>query len=205
MLSVNKYFNNKFNKVLLDNFISNIFADGLYYVTDSFLGLIDELNKREYNGELSLPSFPDASIQDIVTGLFNGTITPSQIVADGIVWDDSKSVVKKFSGFNSANYNVTFDRTTGVMAMKYSYPLEITGGYRKEGSLLEEPTYIAFYNDSSIGYWNDTRGTNAYQSSYVAFSVGVTGSGADIELDHDDKIDYIDTLNINVSLPKQLI
>lgn len=206
MLAVNKYFNNKYNKTLLDNFINNRLNGDMFFVTGSFLDMIDAISKKEYDGTLTT-SLAGGTYQTLINEIFEGSVSIEDVVNEGHVASSNGIECHKFLEYNGSFHTMTFDDTTGIMDINYTMPLKVGSGFfaSSDNGTDTEDLYIVFFKDSVIGYWNSVREVTSNQVSYVAFSVTETGMGGDIELDHTDKIEYIDAINIKVTLPTQLV
>jgi len=204
MLAFNKFFNNKYNKILLSHFVDNNVENGMYLATGEFLDIIDALNLKEYTDGISSEL---GSLQEIVNGLFNGTITTQQCIDDGLIDSDTGAQVRKFSGYNSAYKTMEYNDDLGNMKITYTKPLSITPGFYRndEDETTNSDLYMVFFHNSVASYLKTSDNTNRNLTSYVAFSITSEGNGGDIELDHDDKIDYLDAFEIQVALPKELL
>jgi hypothetical protein len=204
MLAVNKFFNNKYNKILLTHFVDNNVANGLYLCTGEFLDMIDSLNTKAYTTGFTSSK---GTLLQVVTGLFNGTITANDMLTESHISSVSGIQVRKFGGYVAANKTTTYDDTQGSMKIKYTQPLSVVPGFYRndtDGTLTSD-LYLVFFGSSLCSYLKPIDSSLRQMTSYVAFSITEQGQGGDIELDHTDLIDYLDAYEIQVALPKEIV
>lgn len=207
MFAVNNYFNSKYNKILLENFINNRISSGMYLVTGKFLDMFDKANLLAFNDTFTTSTA--TSLLAFCNGIFDKTINLDTLITEGnIITSKSAIECHKLTNYNSSYHSMSFDTATSVMTINYSMPLYVSDGgfFRDElNNTLTEQLYLVLYNPTDIGYWNNALSKSVRQTTYVAFTVGDTGTGADLQFDHTDKIEYIDSIAIKVRLPKSLL
>lgn len=203
MLAVNKFFNNKYNKVLLSHFVDNNVESGMYLCTGEFLDMIDSLNTKEYNDGFTSEH---GTLVEVVNGLFEGTITADDMLNEGQIASTDGIQRRKFQGYNGSYRTTTYDDTIGAMKIVYTQPLSIDSGlYAVEHGTETSDLFMVFFAPSTCSYYKPTDESNRVMTSYIAFSVTEEGQGGDIELDHTDFIDYLDAFEIQVALPKEIV
>ena len=204
MLAVNKFFNNKYNKILLTHFVDKNVGTGLYLCTGEFLDMIDSLNRKAYTTGFTSAK---GTLLTVVTGLFDGTITSQDMLTESHITSVSGIQRRKFSGYSDTYKTTTYDDTKGAMKIVYTNPLQLSPRFTKNDTdgTTNSDLYIVFYNPSTCSYLKPSDGTNRVMTSYVAFKVTEQGLGGDIELDHTDIIDYLDAFEIQFALPKQIL
>jgi len=109
----------------------------------------------------------------------------------------------------------------GVVEYVYNTPLELTRYYDSKNNPNNEDLYLVILPVANINYTGITEGdygnfvsaqyftkldgTKVLQSSYIAINIGdITDEDADIQYDHVDKIDYIDSIKFRFRLPNTL-
>ena len=204
MLAVNKFFNNRYNKILLTHFVDNNVSNGLYLATGEFLDMIDELNTKAYNEGFTSTK---GTLLQVVTGLFNGTITANDMLTENNIDSTTGIQIRKFAGYNATYKTTTYDDTQGAMKIVYTKPLSITPRFNRNSTdgTLTSDLFLVFFGSSLCSYFKPSDGTNRQMTSYIAFKVTEQGQGGDIELDHTDIIDYLDAFEIQVALPKEIV
>lgn len=204
MLAINKYFNNKYNKVLLSYFVDNNVASGLYLCTGEFLDMIDTLNRKAYTTGFTSAK---GTLLAVVTGLFNGTITAQDMLTEGQITSVSGIQRRKFSGYSATYKTTTYDDTKGAMKIVYTNPLQISPRFTRNDTdgTTNSDLYMVFFNPATCSYFKPSDSSTRVMTSYVAFKVTEQGQGGDIELDHTDIIDYLDAFEIQFALPKQIL
>lgn len=204
MLAVNKFFNNKYNKILLSHFVDNNVASGMYLCTGEFLDMIDALNRKAYTTGFTSAK---GTLLQVVTGLFNGTITADEMVTEGHITASTGIQRRKFGGYSSTYKTTTYDDTKGAMKIVYTQPLSVSPRFTKNETdgTLNSDVFMVFFNSSTCSYFKPSDSSNRVMTSYVAFKITEQGLGGDIELDHTDIIDYLDAFEIQFALPKQIL
>lgn len=204
MLAVNKFFNNKYNKILLTHFVDKNVGTGLYLCTGEFLDMIDSLNRKAYTTGFTSAK---GTLLTVVTGLFDGTVTAQDMLTESHITSVSGIQRRKFSGYSATYKTTTYDDTKGAMKIVYTNPLQLSPRFTKNDTdgTTNSDLYMVFYNPSTCSYLKPSDGTNRVMTSYVAFKVTEQGLGGDIELDHTDIIDYLDAFEIQFALPKQIL
>ena len=204
MLAVNKFFNNKYNKILLTHFVDNNVSSGMYLCTGEFLDMIDSLNEEAYTTGFTSAK---GTLLQVVTGLFNGTITSADMLAENHITSTTGIQVRKFAGYNATYKTTTYDDTVGAMKIVYTQPLSISPRFTRNDvdGTLDSDLFMVFFNSSVCNYYKPIDGSTKSLTSYIAFSMTDVGQGGDIELDHTDLINYLDAFTIQVALQKEIV
>ena len=154
------------------------------------------------------------------------------MVSKGIVTEDevatAKTLTTDFKDFDYAKFTKQYPDTTenpeleGVVEYIYDTPLELSKYYSAENNPNNEDLYLVILPVANINYaglpldaeygnfvatqyFTKADGSKVLQSSYIAINIGdITDDDADIQYDHVDKIDYIDSIKFRFRLPNTL-
>jgi hypothetical protein len=138
-----------------------------------------------------------------------------------IAENECEGIEQVLASSMSWNYNEQFDYYT----VKHSTPLKLeTRWTNSENNPTNSDLYILtilpsdtqFNSEPSTKYWTNTAvetacvkffredtGTTFYQVGYMAHSLTDRSGEGEVQLDHIDKIDYLDTLELAIKLPKE--
>jgi hypothetical protein len=205
----------------------------IMFAPESYLKLLEVLNKKEFNGELKLDPL---SFTGIINSLYDkraeirnmivdylvesGNITDN----DGINIDNIKNLTASFKDFDISKLVYTkvtpddpdYQTLKDVIIYEYNKPVELEQYYRAENNIGGEDLYLVIlplinreYGNVSDGSFGNYISTQVYsgklQSTYIAINIGdINDDNADIKYDHVDKIDFIDSFKLKFRLPKVL-
>ena len=155
----------------------------------------------------------------IISGILNSTTRATTLA--GLV---TKGVITQSESDSILLINLT-DRpvitstlTNDVITFKMTNPNKLVRRYNKDtDNASNETLYLLFpyytsntfnstahYNTTYYSYLTTTSALSKQVLSYVAISIGTTGT-EDIVLDYADNIDYIDDMDIKIKVPNTII
>ena len=203
----------------------------ILFAPESYLNIINKLNQMAYNGEF--PSDLDfvyvihalyAKQNDIRDNMINNLVNKGILTNDEII---NTTLVTDFRDFDYSKFEKQYPDTTenpDLEGVEYIYdtPLELSRYYSAENNSNNEDLYLVILPVTNINYaglptdanygnfvavqnFTKSDGTKVLQSSYIAINIGdITDEDADIQYDHVDKIDYIDSIKFRFRLPNTL-
>lgn len=200
--------------------------------TQSYVDLLDKINTLLYNKQIPLThiSVDDASTRflnligahDLTERRKAFAFLLGQNLITQAEYDSTATNSMATSQYNWESFSMTYEEINDYYIMGHSTPLKLENRWLTDVNnpnseklylILEIPSTWNFNN-----YFGDDWGryarTNAtkfyrmdnnqsiYQFSYMAYSLGDLSSDEDIQFDHIDKMDYLDSLEVAIKLPR---
>jgi hypothetical protein len=217
--------------------VKGTIGDGDYsfimFVPESYLKLLDVLNKKEYAGKLNLAPLTFTGVinslydkkAEVRNAVIDFLVESGNIVDDdGINIDNVKNLTASFKDFDVSKLTYVkvdpndpdYQTLKDVIIYQYDRPVELEQYYRVENNANGENLYLVILplinrnygniEDKSFGDYVSTQNfSGKLQSTYIAINIGdINDDNADIKYDHVDKIDFIDSFKLKFRLPKVL-
>jgi len=202
-----------------------------FVVTKSYLELIDKVNKLFYDGIVSgsidyshrffnsLTTYKKSERKRLWSWLkthnhitddeFNVAVGQceafGQIKYSSISWTYNESSDYFTMLHNSPmNLETRWDNSVNNTSGGEIFIMSILQGYENFNNENFGSDAIGGLQQSATKFIRDDTGASFYQLSYMAHTVTDRAGDGDIQFDYVDKIDYIDSLEISVKLPKEI-
>lgn len=111
---------------------------------------------------------------------------------------DYRNFIHMYTGLVTANNTTAFpgagDRISDFNQTMTSRPFALNG----LGALSKPNENMATLTNS---IWSVVKNKSVNQAGYTALKISEVGGGGDIQFDHTDKIDYIDSITIEIKVP----
>ena len=148
-----------------------------------------------------------------------------------LITDDELEIARNeceyFDQINHSNMSWNYNEQFDYFTMKHNTPLRLENRFDNtinnpsnselyfvqmipSFAQFDGKSINAYYDRSTVEtaallYYREDLGKNIYQCGYMAFSLTDRSGEGDIQLDHIDKIDYLDSLELAVKLPKEYL
>lgn len=201
-----------------------------FIVSKPYIDLLDKVNRMLFDHQLDFTSNVDAHNIRLCNALTlmeseyrnyywtvlydKGFITDSEL-------EIAKTKCESLTQIKAESFSMHYDDTNDFFTFKYSSPLKLE---HRWDQTINNPgnddlflltifdEYKASHNvtasdgnrirTSAIQYYREDDGSRFFQIGFMAHHITERDGQGDIELDHIDKIDYLDSIEINVKLPK---
>lgn len=202
-----------------------------YIVTQSYIDLIDKINTLLYNKQIPLTDINEDEASHRFLNLLGAFDINERrkaflyLLEKGLItqaeYDSTALNSIATEQYNWESFSMDYEEINDYYIIKHSSPLKLQNRWLSEvNNPLSEQLYIMvdLPSTTSNNNWNFSKyvgvRTNAskfyradtsqyiYQFSYMAYTLGDLSSDADIQFDHVDKIDYLDSLEIAIKLPR---
>ena len=203
-----------------------------YVVTQSYIDLIDKINTLLYNKQITLTAvnMDDAHTRFLnLVGAFSLTERRkafAYVLSLGLItqeeYDNTATSSVSVDQLNWESFTMEYEEINDYYLFKHSTPMRLETRWLSDvNNPLGEQLYIMVdtpstqnLNNMQVGTYGGGGRTNAtkffradnndyvYQYSYMAYTFGDLSSNSDIEFDHVDRMDYLDSIEVAIKLPR---
>jgi hypothetical protein len=203
-----------------------------YVVTQSYIDLIDKINTLLYNKQipLTVDGEDQASHRFLnLMGAFNLVERRKAflfLLTEGLITQEEYDATAlnnvATEQYKWESFSMNYEEINDYYIIKHKTPLKLETRWETERNNVNgEQLYLMIdipstTNNNNWNYDNYDIGTRTnavrfyradndqyiYQYSYMAYTLGDLSTNADIQFDHVDKIDYLDSIEVAIKLPR---
>lgn len=163
------------------------------------VNMTDDVIKLQYNKPIKLQTKYNETVHNIGNKslyLYFPYITSNASRANSEANRDYQKYINMYTGLSNPTINLATPTSATTFKKSFVYRAKSTTGV----GLLTK-TFCENMPTLTNTIWSVSKEKAVNQAGYTALKISEVGGGGDLQFDHTDKIDYIDSLTIEIKVP----